>query len=154
MVEKTKNADCVVFFGKANFLVLLSASLKKNGHSIILAPYLLMEENLSMYLSELNDIIILSPGEFMINKNERFVADFKNAYRKQPGAIEAYAFDAINIVIQGIRQSGDRSSLYRNISKINHNGVTGEISFDASGNRKVLPGLIKIYNGKFLKIED
>ncbi|MEA3463306.1 MAG: ABC transporter substrate-binding protein [Bacteroidota bacterium] len=71
-------------------------------------------------------------------------------YPALPDSRSAYMYDAINLVVQAIRQAGtDRVSITDFISDSEHpSAITGSISFDELGNRLGASTLIRIRNGK------
>jgi branched-chain amino acid transport system substrate-binding protein len=77
-----------------------------------------------------------------------FQKEFQRKYGKMPGAVAAYAFDGMNLVIEAIRDSGiDRENMQKTMSKIHYKGITGSIQFDENGNRVDAAELIEIING-------
>jgi branched-chain amino acid transport system substrate-binding protein len=77
-----------------------------------------------------------------------FREDYKNRYGRLPCAVAAYAYDAMNVLIEAIRKGGtEREKMQSSLSEIKHVGVTGIIQFDARGNRKGTPGFVEIKNG-------
>ncbi len=135
-----KDKDCIIFFGSSSDLRLIS----QTGSAPVLAPYILMSEDYPDLKSS-REIMVLDPGTYFHRSSDRFTASFLKIFGTKPVPPAAYAYDAVKITIIGINQAGnDESSLYRNISGLKYNGVTGEISFDGSGNRKVPPRLIKL----------
>jgi branched-chain amino acid transport system substrate-binding protein len=69
-------------------------------------------------------------------------------YGYKPGAAAAYAYDGARILIEAVRNTGtDRENIQSYLSGIKFKGVTGEISFDAKGNRKGSAVLMKIRDG-------
>jgi branched-chain amino acid transport system substrate-binding protein len=65
-----------------------------------------------------------------------------------PGAVAAYAFDGMNLIIEAIRNAGpDRDNIQKSLAKIYYEGVTGPIQFDDKGNRVGTARLMEIKNG-------
>lgn len=153
--EKVSDAASLVFFGSAPDLEVILQSLHKTSTKpIIYAPYLLMKEKI-LETRQFDGVVMLNPGKFFNNAKNPFTSSFLKQYGYEPGPLQAYAYDAVNVVIKGINLSGkDSTSLFRNIAKINHQGVTGDISFDEKGSRKSFPGLIRVEKGRFVQIED
>lgn len=154
--QKVSDAGSLVFFGSTSDLELILQSLHKiSSKAVVYAPYILMQEKSAALTRKLEGVIMLNPGKFFNNPKNPFTSAFLNQYGYEPGPLQAYAYDAVNVVIKGIGLSGnDSTSLIRNIAKINHQGLTGNISFDDKGSRKSFSGLIRVENGGFVQIED
>ena len=102
----------------------------------------------------LEDIIMISSGQWFTEKGIAFQKEFKEVYGYQPGPVAAYAFDGINVIIEVIKNAGpDRDKIIDAFSKIDYrDGITGEIQFDKNGNRIGKPGLMIIKDGNPLVI--
>ncbi|MGE5418899.1 MAG: ABC transporter substrate-binding protein [Chloroflexota bacterium] len=156
IVKKVSHAGSLVFFGPPSELEIILQSLHKiSPTTTVYAPYLPMHEKIPVELKKLEGVIMLNPGVFFNNGKQSFTSAFLNAYGNEPGALQAYAYDAVNVLIIGINLSGnDSTSLFRNIAKVSHHGATGDISFDENGSRKTFPGLIRVEKGRFIQVED
>jgi len=97
----------------------------------------------------LEGITLVSSGHWFTKEGIAFQKAFQEAYDYQPGAVAAYAYDGINLIIEAIKKSGpDRDKIIDNFTEINYKtGVTGEIRFDLHGNRMGIPDLMTIKNG-------
>ncbi|MDA8100158.1 MAG: branched-chain amino acid ABC transporter substrate-binding protein [Nitrospiraceae bacterium] len=81
--------------------------------------------------------------------NERYTAKYG-----EPGPYSIYAYDAANILLSSIRDTGttDGAKLADHISKTAFKGAFGEISFDKNGDVTVAPYVVwKVQNGKFVE---
>lgn len=142
--SRISSGDCVIFFGSSADLYLLLKKIPPSDSRTIFAPHLLMKEQVPENLPEFRNVIVPDPGLFFNNTDHPFTAAFLNAYGYMPGPLSAFAYDAVNIAIEGItRAEGETTSVYRHISTGSYNGITGVISFDRFGNRQVAPILIK-----------
>ncbi len=104
--------------------------------------------------SILEDIIMISSGQWFTEKGIAFQKEFQKEYGYQPGPVAAYAYDGVSVIIEVIKKAGpDRDKIIDAFSKVNYSGITGEIQFDKNGNRIDKPGLMKISNGKPVVIE-
>jgi branched-chain amino acid transport system substrate-binding protein len=94
-------------------------------------------------------ITLVSSGHWFTQEGIAFQKAFQEAYDYQPGAAAAYAYDGVNLIIEAIKKNGpDRDKIIDTFTKINYKaGVTGEIRFDAHGNRIGIPNLMVIQNG-------
>ena len=76
---------------------------------------------------------------------QNFVKNFGAKYKddkgqpKVPDALAALAYDATNLLLQGIQQAGadDSTKVKDSLAKMTFNGVSGKITFDASHNPEV-----------------
>ncbi len=105
--------------------------------------------------SILEDIIMISSGQWFTEKGIAFQKEFQKVYGYQPGPVAAYAFDGINVIIEVIKNTGpDRDKIIDAFSKIDYKaGITGEIQFDKNGNRICKVGLMIINDGNPLVID-
>ena len=79
---------------------------------------------------------LLAPGFYPDDADpatKPFIDKFVAAYGHVPGAGEAYAYDAAQLVVSG--GSSDRSALATAIAKGQLAGVTGTVSFDSDHHR-------------------
>ena len=105
--------------------------------------------------SILEDIIMISSGQWFTEKGIAFQKEFQKVYGYQPGPVAAYAFDGINVIIEVIKNAGpDRDKIIDAFSKIDYkDGITGVIQFDKNGNRIGKVGLMIINDGNPLVID-
>lgn len=154
IINKCADANSVVFYGDLHHASFIVAKLSATGRiPAMFAPNILITEKWVSEedLGKLEGVTAIDPGSIKSDFSEVFTK--KYGYR--PGPLGAYAYDAVNLLIEGIKLSGnDGSVLYRHISTISHEGVTGTIAFDKYGHRKGDIGLIKIRSGHLIKIED
>ncbi len=102
----------------------------------------------------LEDIIIISSGQWFTGKGIAFQNEFQKEYGYQPGPAAAYAYDGVSVIIEVIKKAGpDRDKIIDAFSTVNYSGITGEIQFDENGNRIGKVGLMKISNGKPAPVE-
>jgi len=103
----------------------------------------------------LEGINLISSGHWFTEEGERFQNTFLETFGYQPGAAAAYAYDGINLIIEAIKKSGaDRDNIIDAFTEMKYKpGVTGENSFDVTGNRTGNPDLMIIENGRPLVIK-
>jgi ABC-type branched-subunit amino acid transport system substrate-binding protein len=93
-------------------------------------------------------VTLITSGNWLGLRALSFQNEFQKKYDKLPGAVAAYAFDGMNIIIEAIKNAGfDREKLQKAMSNIHYQGVTGSIQFDEKGNRLGKVSLIEIKNG-------
>lgn len=85
--------------------------------------------------------------------------DFNEKYRSkygEPGPYSIYAYDAANIILTAIRETGstDGVRLAEYISRNTFKGAFGDISFDKNGDVVVAPYVVwQVKNGKFIQVQ-
>ncbi len=87
-------------------------------------------------LKNYEGVVLISSGYWFNSQGLIFRKEFQQLYGYQPGPDAAYAYDAVNLLIETVRNAGtDRAQIHKFLSKINYNGVSGPIQFDERGNR-------------------
>ena len=85
-----------------------------------------------------------------------FIDRYKKRWNRDPGPYSALEYDAVNVVINAIKQSGstDRATIIKAITATkNYQGATGAINFDKKGDRaSVLYITYIIKGGKFVPV--
>ena len=85
-----------------------------------------------------------------------FIDRYKKRWNQDPGPYSALEYDAVNVVINAIKQSGstDRAAIIKAITGTkNYQGATGAINFDKKGDRtSVLYITYIIKGGKFVPV--
>jgi branched-chain amino acid transport system substrate-binding protein len=83
-----------------------------------------------------------------------FGAKFKDdkGQPKVPDALAALAYDAANLLLQGIKEAGadDTAKVKDAMAKINFNAVSGKITFDANHNPVKSATILAVKDGKVL----
>jgi ABC-type branched-subunit amino acid transport system substrate-binding protein len=99
--------------------------------------------------------MLVSSGHWFTDGGMAFQKAFLETYGYQPGAAAAYAYDGINVILSVIRRAGvDRDRIIEAFAGTNHRScITGEISFDAKGNRAGNASLMTVRNGKPCMLE-
>jgi branched-chain amino acid transport system substrate-binding protein len=94
------------------------------------------------------NVIFISSVDLSGSKGISFREEYTKTYGNLPGAVAAYAFDGMNILIEAIGKAGtNRENIQKAMAAIKYEGVTGVIQFDDKGNRKGTPGFAEIKNG-------
>jgi ABC-type branched-subunit amino acid transport system substrate-binding protein len=77
-----------------------------------------------------------------------FVGRYQQAYNEEPAALDALAFDAVRGARLALEHAeGSSSALAASLSHLGENGLTGELSFTAGGDRAGAPPLYTMDNG-------
>jgi branched-chain amino acid transport system substrate-binding protein len=142
---------CVLIFVQppAAFKIIEKIKLKKMNLPVY-GPLALLDENLTggKTLKDYEDVAFVSSVNLSGKAGIVFSDDYRKTYGKIPGAVAAYAFDGMNILIEAIRKAGtERENIQKAIAEIKYEGVTGTIQFDDKGNRKGTPGFVEIKDG-------
>jgi branched-chain amino acid transport system substrate-binding protein len=152
MAALVKNRpDCIILSGEPSSSKSLVSKIHSRDMNIPLYGTLtllddneLKEEELSAYES----CSVITSGHWFGSEGNNFRTEFYRIYGYKPGAAAAYAYDGARIIIEAIRNAGtDREKIQAYLAGIKFKGVTGEISFDAKGNRKGSAVLMKIRDG-------
>jgi branched-chain amino acid transport system substrate-binding protein len=95
-------------------------------------------------------INLVSSGHWFTDPGTTFEKAFRETYGYHPGAAAAYAYDGISLVINAIRSGGTaRDRIIESLKNMQGmKGITGEILFDAHGNRTDLPVMMTIRNAQ------
>jgi len=145
---REKNPKAAVLYCEPERSLELIRSLRSQG--LLIPVYsglnILHERTFSSLVSDrVEDLYFLGSGTWMTDRDSDFVQEFHREFGRYPGAMAAYAFDAIQILVEAIKKSGtDPEKLKQNLSKTSYMGKTGSIEFDRLGNRKSthLPGVV------------
>ncbi|MCJ7758634.1 MAG: ABC transporter substrate-binding protein [Gillisia sp.] len=141
----------ILLFGKpaASKKIIQKMRDKKMNQPIFGTLSLLGENEFAeVKLVNYEGVVLVNFGNLLGPKALSLQNEFQKKYDKMPGAVAAYAFDGMNIIVEAIENTGfDREKLQKSMSNINYQGVTGDIQFDDKGNRIGNVGLIEIKNG-------
>ena len=99
---------------------------------------LLDEQTFSRLVSDgLEKVYFAGRGTWMTDRDSDFVSEFQGRFGRNPGAMAAFAYDAIQTLAQAIVKSdSDRKKLKQSLSATSYSGKTGAIEFDRFGNLK------------------
>ena len=143
--------DGIILFGQPTASLELERELeqKEMNQPIFGTLSLLNEDELpNKNITDYKNMELIYQGNMSGSKGLVFRNEYKKAYGKLPGAVAAYSYDGMNILIEAIRNAGlDRENIQKTISKMRFEGVTGLIQFDDKGKRVGIPGFIEIKNG-------
>jgi len=147
ILKRIKNAEiqAIVLFGKPDASVQFITQMQQSDMKQTVFGSLLLnnEEELSpANETALENIIVVSPVNWSGEKGLKFSQEYKKQYGKLPGAVAAYSYDAMSMMIQAVRSTGtDREEIQKKLAKMHFEGVTGLIHFDEKGKRI---GLIRL----------
>jgi len=154
LIDKIKAADtrCIILFCKPLVSLDLFRKIRKSkiNNLVYGSLFLLNEDQLSdQELKSYDDDLHVPAGIWDTSQSSAFRKEYQEHYGRHPGMLAAYAFDGMNVLIEGIRKAGtrDREKIQKALSGLNYQGVTGNIHFDSRGNRSDIPAIVKLKNG-------
>jgi branched-chain amino acid transport system substrate-binding protein len=159
LIDQINNADirAIVMFGKPAASIKLINEFRKRKifQPLFGSLSLLDEDDISVQdMKSYENVVFVSSVNLSGSNGLSFREEFQKNYGKVPGAVAAYSFDGINLLIEAIKNAGTgRREIQNYLSKIHYIGVTGSIQFDDKGKRTGIPGLIQIKNGIPVPVE-
>ena len=88
---------------------------------------------------------LISPVNWTGDKASAFREEYKRCIASEPGAVSAYSYDGMTLLIDAVRNAGtERENIQKYLAKVKFDGVTGQIQFDEKGKRIGIPELIQI----------
>jgi ABC-type branched-subunit amino acid transport system substrate-binding protein len=149
---KQESGSCLVIFGQRGAALKMVNELRTARINCYIFGSLLMfgeKEFTEAELKALEGTILVSPGYLFVKQGNDFSHEFLQLHGYKPGAAAAFAYDAVNLILDAIKNAGnDRSRLKECIAEIKHEGITGQIMFDGKGNRAGNASLLKIENNR------
>ena len=143
--------DGIILFGKpsASLKFMNQMEKRKMKQRVFGAISVLDEDESSMQEQEEHrNMILFVSGNWSGPKGLTFRKEYQRLYGNVPGAVAAYSFDGMSMLIEAIRKSGtDRSEIQKTLTKIRFDGVTGPIQFDDKGKRMGKVNMVEIKNG-------
>jgi branched-chain amino acid transport system substrate-binding protein len=151
------HVDAVILFGKPSASVKIIRMIhQKKMNQAVFGSLSLLDEN-EMSNQEMNYyegtelVSSLTWGE---SRSQSFSKEFMKTYGKLPGAVAAYSYDGMSLLIEAIKTGGlDRVEIQKAMIKTRFEGITGLIRFDDKGNRVGNAELVKIKSGIPVRIE-
>ena len=143
--------DGIILFGKPSasmrFIELMEK--KKMKQTVFGAISLLNEDESSMQEQEdYKNMILFVSGNWSSPKGLAFRKEYQRLYGNFPGAVAAYSYDGLSLLIEAIRNAGlNREEIQKALTKTQFEGVTGRIQFDDKGKRRGSAQLMELKNG-------
>ncbi|HEX2395236.1 MAG TPA: ABC transporter substrate-binding protein, partial [Bacteroidales bacterium] len=136
----SSDPDCIVLLTKPETSVQIIGLLTKYRFEkpVYGSLQIFNENKLSeKELYNLEKVVIIPNAGWTESKFSAFKKNYKNCYGKNPGFVAAFAFDAMNTLIEAIRdaKSTDNEMIKKALSQIQYDGVTGTIRFGELGTR-------------------
>lgn len=133
------NVNAVVFFGQSsNSIGIIQLMRQRKMNQLIFGSLSLLDDNQISFteMVQFEGVTLVSPEFWSGSGNRSFREEYYGTYGYMPGAVAAYAFDGMNIIVEAINNAGfDRNKLQESMASIQYEGVTGTIRFDKRGNR-------------------
>lgn len=154
IAEEISNSgiECVVILAKAAHLSELARILNHiDNKPVIYASIFSFEETElpSKTPEDMDGVLMISPGFTFSSKGHAFINEFTRKFGFKPGAIAAYAYDGVSLLVDAIEKTGNNKSILPDkISQTSFNGITGTIKFDKNGNRTGELYLMKVNGSK------
>jgi ABC-type branched-subunit amino acid transport system substrate-binding protein len=144
--------EAVVLFGGPEFASKIIPALEQQNMNQMIFGTLAVADGqkaISPDWNTLEGTILVASGHWFTEEGMAFQKEFFKTFGYQPGAAAAYAYDGIDLIIGVIRRAGvDRDRIIEAFVEAHHkSGITGEIQFDAKGNRSGNAGLMTIRKG-------
>ena len=144
-------ADGIILFGKpsSSLKFIYQMEKRKMKQKVFGAISVLDEDESSVQeQEEYRNMILFVSGNWTSTKGLDFRKDYQKLYGNIPGAVAAFSFDGMSLLIEAIRKAGpDRSEIQKALTRIRYEGVTGLIQFDDKGKRVGKVNLVEIKNG-------
>jgi len=137
---KKANASSIVLFCQPSASLEIIRQIRQNKINVPLygSLFLLNENELSdSEIQYFNNKIMIPSENWSESKFISFRREYQRIYKKMPGMVAVYAFDAMSVLIESIKSAAipDREMIQKSLENINYEGVTGTIQFDNKGNR-------------------
>ena len=142
--------DALILLGESPLCVKIVRYLKQLRPSLGLYGNLgLLRNSELVRASGVEGMVFISPEYWFSAMGKRFEAQFQKLYNRKPEVAAAYAFDAVNLVIESVRLAGaDRESIRKGFPDIRFaDGVTGPFRFNSLGVRDVPTSLFRVQGG-------
>jgi len=150
-------ADGIILFGKpsSSLKFIYQMEKRKMKQKVFGAISVLDEDESSVQeQEEYRNMILFVSGNWTSTKGLAFRKDYQKLYGNIPGAVAAFSFDGMSLLIEAIRKAGpDRNEIQKALTRIRFEGVTGLIQFDDKGKRVGKVNLVEIKNGIPVDIE-
>ena len=142
--------DGIILFGKPSAsLKFMNQMEKRKMKQRVFGALSVLDENESSVQEqeEFKNMILFVSGNWTGPKGLSFRKEYQRLYGNVPGAVAAYSFDGMSLLIEAIKKSGtDRQEIQKALTIIRFDGVTGPIQFDEKGKRIGATNLVEINN--------
>ena len=137
-IQKTE-PEALLALCDPEFTLSLAESLRSRGMQVpVYSGFNLLHEATfsSLISDQLPGVHFVNVGNWIEDRHSDFVKGFFNEYGRYPGVMSALAYDAVQLLVQAISESGmNPKKLKQSLSEISYSGKTGSFEFDHHGNR-------------------
>ncbi|UCG28371.1 MAG: ABC transporter substrate-binding protein, partial [Bacteroidales bacterium] len=146
------DVEAIVLLGKPELASDIMPLLQQRNMKQTIFGSLAVMDDQKAYGPEwsiLEGMNLVTSGHWFTESGIEFQKAFQESFGYQPGAVAAYAYDGINLIIEVIKRSEpDRDRIIDAFAEMTYKiGITGEIRFDSYGNRIGIPDLMTVKNG-------
>jgi len=135
----SRKADCLILYTDPQNAEKIIMKIRELRASVVMyGPLSLLREGSALYKYNeiLDNILLLSDGDWFRQNNSGFAAEYKKIFGSFPGAAAAYAYDGMTALINAvITAEANRDNVQKTLLEIRTEGVTGSFGFDSMGNR-------------------
>jgi branched-chain amino acid transport system substrate-binding protein len=150
-------AEAIILFGQSSSTSKIIGQLKlKKKNQTFFASINLLEkrDNDEENYKDFEGVTLPACGLWFNPAGLEFRQEYRRLYGTEPGAEAAYAFDAVNLIIDAVKDGRTGYNLIQEwLLKVKHEGATGLIQFDDKGNRIITNQMMMIKNGSPVIIE-
>jgi branched-chain amino acid transport system substrate-binding protein len=154
-IQKSDAGAVILFCQPAVSFRIISLLKAKKLDQVIYASVSVLNEDIlrAEQLKKFNGVLVPA-GNWSTDNSMKFAKAYYREFNRQPGMVAFYSYDATSLLIEAIKKCGsnDREVIEKTISSITFNGLTGQISFDKSGNRSDAMRVKPVQDGLPLKV--
>jgi len=151
------NAGGFLIFGEPSSSALLIKQIreKKMNQPIFGSVNMLGERGMADFkITDFEGVTLPSCGFWFNSKGLAFQLEYKKKYASEPDPAAAYAFDAVNLITEAVKNGKtEYNEIQEWLRRNKTEGVTGIIQFDEKGNRIITDEMMVIKNGSPVKTE-
>lgn len=149
--------DAILLFGEPASLALLIKQIReKKMNQPIFGSINMLGERAASYpdFTDFEGVTLPSCGLWLNSEGLAFQQAYKNKYGKEPDPAAAYAFDAVTLITEAVKNGKtEYNQIQEWLRKVKYEGATGLIQFDEKGNRIINNDMIIIKKGYPVKLE-
>jgi branched-chain amino acid transport system substrate-binding protein len=151
------DAEAIVLFGRSSATSAIRELLSQKKKNLTFFATVNLLENREQGEDTFKDaegVILPVCGLWFNSAGLEFRQEYRRLYGTDPGAEAAYAFDAVNLIIDAVKNGRTGyDHMQKWLLKVKHEGATGLIQFDDKGNRIISDEMMIIKNGSPVIIE-
>lgn len=158
---KEFNPDFIIMNGFIPHVVAMTKEFRtlgliKEGNTI--ASLDMLDSASLLSKADVEGIVVATPS-YLVNQNDevdKWKTHFKQTYNREPTYHDAYAYDAIKVILEAsknLKLGANSNDWISKIRDVKTTGITGDISFDSDGS-SITPMFPAIYrNGKLVPLK-